>query len=148
MIRKTTVFAAAAFLALGAGGGALATSHMSAGHGAHGHGQAHGGAHAPGHGAHGAHGATPIPEGASASTRAFIVANDRMHEGMAIEFSGDADLDFARGMIPHHQGAIDMARIVLEHGSDPDLRALALEIIAAQETEIAFLEKWVAERGK
>jgi len=41
-----------------------------------------------------------------------------MHQGMAIQFTGDADRDFLAGMIPHHQGAIDMAEVVLQHGSE------------------------------
>jgi uncharacterized protein (DUF305 family) len=71
-----------------------------------------------------------------------------MHQDMAIAFSGDPDVDFARAMIPHHQGAIDMARVVLEHGHDPEIRALAEAIIAAQENEIAVLRGWLEERGQ
>lgn len=83
---------------------------------------------------------------ASASTQAFIAANNAMHTGMDIAFTGDADVDFARSMIPHHQGAIDMAKVVLEHGIDPNLRALAEKIIAAQQSEMEFLRNWLAER--
>jgi uncharacterized protein (DUF305 family) len=81
------------------------------------------------------------------SSMAFMDANDRMHQGMAIEFTGNADVDFIRGMIPHHQGAVEMARIVLEHGSDPEVKKLAESIIAAQEAEIAWMQDWLAKNG-
>jgi uncharacterized protein (DUF305 family) len=83
-----------------------------------------------------------------ASTKAFKEANDRMHTGMAIPFSGNADVDFIKGMLPHHQGAVDMARIVLKHGKDPAVRKLAREIIKAQDVEIAFMKKWLANDAK
>lgn len=108
----------------------LATGALAASHGGH-----------SGHGGHAGHGDAP-------STKAYMEANAAMHHGMAIEFTGDADVDFARGMIPHHQGAIDMAKVVLEHGADPELRKLAEEIIAAQESEIAFLKAWLEKAGR
>src|SRR5262249_49786719 len=57
----------------------------------------------------------------------------RMHAAMEVPFTGDADRDFARMMIPHHQGAIDMALVELRYGKDERLKRLAQEIIVAQQ---------------
>jgi len=86
--------------------------------------------------------------GADPATAAYLAAAERMHQDMTVELSGDPDVDFARGMIPHHQGAIDMARAVLEHGQDPEIRTLAAAIIGAQEKEIALLRAWLERRGE
>lgn len=83
----------------------------------------------------------------SPSTMAFMEANMKMHGAMEIEYSGDADVDFIRGMIAHHQGAIDMAKVVLSHGDDPEVRKLAEEIIAAQEGEIRWMQDWLSLNG-
>ena len=55
-----------------------------------------------------------------------------------------SDTDFIAGMIPHHKGAVEMAKIGLEHGDDPEVRKLAEGIIAAQEAEIAWMTDWLA----
>ena len=96
---------------------------------------------------HGSHGAAPAAA-ASPSTKAFEAATDRMHRDMAIKFSGDADIDFIKGMIPHHQGAIDMAKVVLQYGKDAETKKLATDIIAAQEKEIAMMREWLKKRGQ
>lgn len=79
--------------------------------------------------AHGA--AAPGPGGAMAA------AMHRMHEATnRTPLTGDVDRDFVALMIPHHEAAVDMARIYLETGRDPELRRLAGQIISSQEAEI------------
>jgi uncharacterized protein (DUF305 family) len=58
--------------------------------------------------------------------------------------TGNADRDFVLMMIPHHQGAIDMAKVEIEYGHDEELRRMAEEIIAAQEKEIGDMKAWLA----
>ena len=96
-------------------------------------------------GGHQGHG-SPARAADSPSTRALKAANDKMHRDMDIRYTGDADRDFVAGMIAHHQGAIDMARAVLQFGKDPEIRKLAEEIVGAQEKEIAQMKAWQGKR--
>jgi hypothetical protein len=83
----------------------------------------------------------------SSATAAFKHATGKMHAAMDMGYSEDADVDFVRGMIAHHQGAIDMANAVLKYGSDPDVRMLAGDIVKAQEKEIDWMKDWLAKHG-
>ncbi|PZP46909.1 MAG: DUF305 domain-containing protein [Azospirillum brasilense] len=94
-----------------------------------------------GHGASPSASAAPVTGQAasSPSTAEYRAAMEKMHAAMAIPYTGDADKDFVAGMIPHHQGAIDMARIVLKYGKDPEIRKIAQDVVSAQEREIREL---------
>src|SRR5882724_1387347 len=70
--------------------------------------------------------------------------NARMHAGMEVAPSGDVDQDFIQMMIPHHQGAIDMALVLLKYGRDERLRRLAQSIIVEQNQEIAYMRSLLA----
>ena len=65
--------------------------------------------------------------------------------GMEIRPTGDVDRDFVHMMVPHHQGAIDMAMAVLRYGHDPVVRRLAQEIVVTQQEEIAAMRRAVGE---
>jgi uncharacterized protein (DUF305 family) len=72
---------------------------------------------------------------------------NKMHIAMgAIKRSGNADLDFVRLMLPHHQAAIDMAKTQLLYGKDAQMRRLAQEIITDQQLEIELMQRWLKQR--
>ena len=86
-----------------------------------------------------------MPSGGGAAQGPMMAAMDKMSRDMAAApVTGDADRDFTAMMIPHHQGAIDMARYELANGKDPAMRKLARDIVAAQEKEIAAMKGWQA----
>ena len=80
--------------------------------------------------------------------KAFKEAHAKMMRDMHMKLTGNPDLDFARGMIPHHEGAIDMAKLQLAHGKDPQLRKMAEQIIKDQEKEIGELQAWLKKNPK
>ena len=79
----------------------------------------------------------------------FLAENDaamkKMMIGMAVKPTGDVDVDFVALMVPHHQGAIDMALAVLRYGRNAQIRRLAQEIIVTQQQEIAAMRLAVGE---
>lgn len=83
-------------------------------------------------------------EANTAAVSALKDVNDRMHHAMAIDWSGDPDRDFVCAMIPHHEGAVEMAKVAIEHCGDEELRRLAGKIITDQEEEIAAMRDWLA----
>jgi len=84
-----------------------------------------------------------LPAAADSLAAAFAAENDaamnRMMAAMEIKPSGDIDRDFAAMMIPHHQGAIEMAQAELRYGRNEQLRRIAQEIIVEQQQEIAAM---------
>ncbi len=73
--------------------------------------------------------------------------NDEMHSNMNIKYTGEPDVDFILGMIPHHQGALEMAKVQLKYGSDPEIRKLASNIIKAQKKEIKYMKDYLKSKG-
>jgi Domain of unknown function (DUF305) len=84
---------------------------------------------------------------ADADWSELIASMDKMHMAMgAIKRSGNADVDFVRLMLPHHQAAIDMAKTQLLYGKDPQMRRLAQEIITDQQSEIELMQLWLKQK--
>lgn len=77
------------------------------------------------------------------ASRAYMESMRKMNRDMHRPMTGDADQDFARMMAAHHQGAIDMARVELQHGKDPDLKAMAQKVVDDQTKEIQQLQDWM-----
>ena len=98
----------------------------------------------------------PGATGPQTSSSPFVASKDRsfedlmaeamhrMHTGMdGAPRTGDPDRDFVLQMIPHHQGAIDMARVLLLYGVEPGLQRLAKEIVTDQQSEIDLMRAWL-----
>ena len=89
------------------------------------------------------------PTAVSASTKAYLDAAEKMHapmmQGMQAQ---DPDAAFVRGMIPHHQGAIDMAKVVLQYGKDPQVKKWANDVIREQQREIGEMEEWLKKNAQ
>lgn len=89
--------------------------------------------------------AMTAPHPKSEADHAMTAGMTRMqHDMKSAPTTGDADHDFVAMMKPHHAGAIDMAKVELRYGKDPQLRRLAHDIIGAQEREIAQMNAWEA----
>ncbi|GEN01309.1 hypothetical protein MRA01_58480 [Methylobacterium radiotolerans] len=84
----------------------------------------------------------------NASTKDFKAADMAMMKDMDVAYTGDPDVDFRTHMIPHHKGAVAMAKVALKHAKDPATKAMAQKIIDDQTTEISDMEAWLKAHGK
>jgi len=86
----------------------------------------------------------PATPGAKPAESSMMSAMDKMSRDMAaVPMTGDTDREFAQMMIPHHQGAIDMARNEIARGKNPEMMKLARDVVAAQDKEIAQMKAWL-----
>ncbi|MHB1102661.1 MAG: CopM family metallochaperone [Devosia sp.] len=90
-----------------------------------------------------------MPEGTDEAHAALNAGMAKMGADMAVGMTAeDIDVAFVCGMIPHHQGAIDMAKAELQYGDEPWAKEMAQKVIAAQEQEIKDIIAWLEERGQ
>jgi uncharacterized protein (DUF305 family) len=83
--------------------------------------------------------------GDTPAAKAFRDINARMHQEMDVRYTNDVDV--VRGMIPHHQGAVEMAKVALQHSNDLKIRRLAGEVVKAHETEITQMRAFLKRKG-
>lgn len=83
-----------------------------------------------------------------ASTRDFKAADMTMMHDMHVPYVGDPDVDFRTHMIPHHRGAMAMAKVALKHAKDLATKQMAQKIIDEQEKEIGEMEAWLKKNAK
>ena len=87
------------------------------------------------------------PEADDPNWTGLVASMMKMHEEMsAIERTGNVDADFVRLMLPHHQAAVEMARVQLLYGKDSQMRRLAQEIISDQQLEIELMQLWLKQQ--
>ena len=88
------------------------------------------------------------PKGDSGpSSQAFSGLIAKMYAQMALPYSGNADVDFIKRMISLHQGAVDMAKVVLAFGKDAEVKKVAEDVIKTNEAEIATMQEWLKKQG-
>lgn len=90
---------------------------------------------------------TPAPNDPP-STKDFKQAHMNMMKDMNMEFTGNPDVDFAKSMIKHHEGGIEMAKLLLKHGKDPEMRKKAEKLIQEQGQDNKDFQAWLKTHSK
>ena len=89
-----------------------------------------------------------MPVVSSPADQTMMQGMKKMQADMAAApVTGNTDKDFVAMMLPHHQGAVDMAKVELQYGRNPAMRKLARDIVAAQDREIALMRAWQSKQA-